>query len=157
MAHLLLDTSPHKLVAISMPAECTTEYGISVGNTVVWLRVPTVLIPFLCQMFVPAASQGLVLNTHEQIVEQLTSTSAGNRDVCQHVLSGMTTYVCFYFVPKVPCTPCLITDTRTRYISFLFPMPPRLKIPHHCLCSNVGQTSAPGKRRCGLAGYRVPV
>ncbi len=73
MVCLLPDTPPHEPVAISMPMERTTEYGISVGNTVAWLRVPAVLIPFLCQMFVPAASQGLVLNTHEQIVEQLTS------------------------------------------------------------------------------------
>ncbi len=157
MAHLLLDISRHEPVAISMPAERTTEYGISVGNTVAWPRVPAVLIPFLCQIFIPAASQGLVLNAHEQIVKQLTSTGwLVNQEVCQHILSSATTYVCFYFVPKVPCAPCLITDTHTRYVSFLFPTPLRLKIPRHCLYSNVGQTSAPGKRRCRLAGYGVP-
>ncbi len=75
MAHLLLDTLRHEPVAISMPTEHMTEYGISIGNTVVWPRVPAVLIPFLYQIFVPAASQGLVLNAHEQIVKQLTSTS----------------------------------------------------------------------------------
>ncbi len=74
MAYLLSDAPPHKPVVISMPAERMTEYGISVGNTVAWLRVLPVLIPFHCQMFVPAASQGLVLNAHEQIIEQLTST-----------------------------------------------------------------------------------